>query len=84
MTQLLKALQDPQLVAQFQRSCGLTLQPQGEANGGSPRDVPFQSVQGSRGKTPGGMGVPHQNGNKSYTNGSYANGTHRQVTMGFN
>ncbi|XP_063771979.1 sphingosine-1-phosphate phosphatase 2 [Pseudophryne corroboree] len=68
---LLNSLQDPQLVAQFQRSCGLTfLQPNGEANGHSNA----QTLQGGREK-----GVPQENGHKSYSNGSYSNGTLKQM-----
>ncbi|XP_053567537.1 LOW QUALITY PROTEIN: sphingosine-1-phosphate phosphatase 2 [Bombina bombina] len=78
MAQLLKTLQDPQLVAQFQRSCGLTLQPQGEANGVPSGHQSFNNYLEGRDKAAGGKGVPHLNGNKSYSNGSCSNGTHKQ------
>ncbi|KAM8953432.1 sphingosine-1-phosphate phosphatase 2 [Pelodytes ibericus] len=76
MTQWLKTLQEPQLVATFQRSCGLTLQPTGEANGKSLGCNSSQDLQGSR--TAGGKGVSHQNGINGYSNGSYANGSHKK------
>ncbi|KAM3931851.1 sphingosine-1-phosphate phosphatase 2 [Leptodactylus fuscus] len=75
---LLKTLQDPQLVAQFQRFCGLTLQPKGEANGAAPGYSTPQTIQGGKGKTAGVKGVPQENGHKPYINGSYTNGTHKQ------
>ncbi|XP_075057960.1 sphingosine-1-phosphate phosphatase 2 isoform X1 [Mixophyes fleayi] len=75
---LLRTLQDPQLVAQFQRSCGLTLQPKGEANGAAAGHVSVQSFQEGWGKTAGGKGVPQENGHKNCSNGSYSNGTHKQ------
>ncbi|XP_018423989.1 PREDICTED: sphingosine-1-phosphate phosphatase 2 [Nanorana parkeri] len=74
---LIKTLQDPQLVAQFQRFCGLTLQLKGEANGVAVGHTSLNCHQGATEKTAGGKGVPQENGHKSY-NGSYANGTHRQ------
>uniref|UniRef100_A0A6I8Q2D9 Sphingosine-1-phosphate phosphatase 2 n=1 Tax=Xenopus tropicalis TaxID=8364 RepID=A0A6I8Q2D9_XENTR len=78
MAQLLKSLQDPQLVAQFQRYCGLTLQPKGEANGISLGNYPLETNQGARCKTTGGNGIPQQNGNTNHSNGSYANGALKQ------
>ncbi|XP_044147831.1 sphingosine-1-phosphate phosphatase 2 isoform X1 [Bufo gargarizans] len=67
---LLETLQDPQLVARFQRFCGLTLKPKGEANGAAPGH--------SSEKTAGVKGVLQENGHMPYINGSYTNGTHRQ------
>ncbi|KAM4695549.1 sphingosine-1-phosphate phosphatase 2 [Discoglossus pictus] len=78
MTQLLRTLQDPQLVAQFQRYCGLTLQSHRETNGVASGHVSVHNHHGSRGTTAGGKGVPHQNGTTSYSNGSCANGTHKE------
>ncbi|OCT80972.1 hypothetical protein XELAEV_18027784mg [Xenopus laevis] len=78
MAQLLKGLQDPQLVAQFQRYCGLTLQPKGEDNGISPGNYHLETNQRGRGKTTGGNGIPQQNGNTIHSNGSYANGAPKQ------
>lgn len=74
--ELVKSLQDPQLVAQFQRSCGLTLHLKGEANGAASGHS--TAYRASTEKTAGGKGVPQENGH-IYSNGSYANGTHRQV-----
>ncbi|KAM5163523.1 sphingosine-1-phosphate phosphatase 2 isoform 3-T3 [Mantella aurantiaca] len=79
--ELIKTLQDPQLVVQFQRSCGLTLQLKGEANGCAGGHSSLNCLQGATEKTAGGKGVPQENGHKVYSNGSYANGTHRQVVM---
>ncbi|KAM5163522.1 sphingosine-1-phosphate phosphatase 2 isoform 2-T2 [Mantella aurantiaca] len=76
--ELIKTLQDPQLVVQFQRSCGLTLQLKGEANGCAGGHSSLNCLQGATEKTAGGKGVPQENGHKVYSNGSYANGTHRQ------
>ncbi|KAM9317382.1 sphingosine-1-phosphate phosphatase 2 [Gastrophryne carolinensis] len=82
--QLLKTLQDPQLVAHFQRVCGLRLQPKGEANGTATGHSSLHCLQGITEKTAGGQGVSQENGHTGYANGSYANGTHRQVmTNGF-
>ncbi|XP_075720089.1 sphingosine-1-phosphate phosphatase 2 [Rhinoderma darwinii] len=75
---LLKTLQDPQLVAQFQRSCGLILQPKGETNGAASGHNSPQTIQGGREKTAGVKGVPQENGHKPYINGSYTNGTYKQ------
>ncbi|XP_041420896.1 LOW QUALITY PROTEIN: sphingosine-1-phosphate phosphatase 2 [Xenopus laevis] len=79
MAQLLTTLQDPQLVAQFQRYCGLSLQPKGEANGTSLGNYPLETNQRGRGKTTGGNGITQQNGNTNHSNGSYANGALKQV-----
>uniref|UniRef100_A0A8C5WAN9 Sphingosine-1-phosphate phosphatase 2 n=1 Tax=Leptobrachium leishanense TaxID=445787 RepID=A0A8C5WAN9_9ANUR len=78
MAQWLKALQDPQLVARFQRSCGLTLQPKAETNGVSPGHVPSRTFQGGGSRTAGVKGFPQENGMDSYSNGSYANGLHKK------
>ncbi|XP_069831457.1 sphingosine-1-phosphate phosphatase 2 isoform X2 [Dendropsophus ebraccatus] len=75
---LLETLQDPQLVAQFQRFCGLTLKPKGETNGVSSGHSPAQTLHGDREKTAGVKGVSQENGHKPYINGSCTNGTHRQ------
>lgn len=76
--QLLNTLQDPQLVAQFQRSCGLTLKPKGEANGAASGHNSPQTFQGGKEKTAGVKGVPQENGHKPYINGTCSNGTYRQ------
>ncbi|XP_071999243.1 sphingosine-1-phosphate phosphatase 2 isoform X2 [Engystomops pustulosus] len=78
---LLETLQDPQLVAQFQRLCGLTLKPKGEVNGVALGYSSTQTLQGGREKTAGVKGVPQENGHKPYINGTYTNGTHRQIVM---
>ncbi|KAG8580793.1 hypothetical protein GDO81_007416 [Engystomops pustulosus] len=78
---LLETLQDPQLVAQFQRSCGLALKPKGEANGVALGYSSTQTLQGGREKTAGVKGVPQENGHKPYINGTYTNGTHRQGSV---
>lgn len=74
--ELVKTLQDPQLVAQFQRFCGLTLHLKGETNGAASGHS--SAYRGSTKKTARGKAVPQENGHNIYSNGSYANGTHRQ------
>ncbi|XP_072263969.1 sphingosine-1-phosphate phosphatase 2 [Pyxicephalus adspersus] len=76
--ELIKTLQDPQLVAQFQRSCGLILQLKGEANGAALGHTPLNCLQEAKKRTAGGKGVTQENGHKIYSNGSYTNGTHSQ------
>ncbi|XP_077146995.1 sphingosine-1-phosphate phosphatase 2 isoform X1 [Ranitomeya variabilis] len=78
---LLETLQDHQLVAQFQRSCGLTLKPKGEANGAVSGTHSPKTLQKGREKTAEVNGVLQENGHKPHINGSYTNGTHRQGPM---
>ncbi|XP_069583765.1 sphingosine-1-phosphate phosphatase 2 isoform X2 [Ranitomeya imitator] len=78
---LLETLQDHQLVAQFQRFCGLTLKPKGEANGAASGTSSPKNLQKGREKTAEVNGVLQENGHKPHINGSYTNGRHRQIVM---